>query len=308
VRWPSGAATPLYPDSTAAWRCSSRRRPGCSGVRVCIQGLVLLSFTIVCCGLAPAADFEHLRGDRVGWARLKTPGEHWNRHSQSDPVLMQFVRENTSLNIDPTWYAADSESLEEMSKYPLLFSQDIYVIRSRKAKAGLAEYLRRGGFLLIDSCCNRGVTASEDLFLNQQRQLLTEILPEASVVSLPSSHPVYRCYFQIPEGRPPHTFFQNVYDPNKARHGLYGIQIGTRLAGIISLSGLQCGWDKQIAPAGHDVKCMKMLVNIYVYAMIQVGSVLGAVQKGEKVQNNLQQTVSYEEAVAISEPVNMWVD
>ena len=40
-----------------------------------------------------------------------------------------------------------------------------------------------------------------------------------------------------------------------------------RLAGVISLSGLQCGWDGMVAPAGHNVECMKMLVNIYTYAL-----------------------------------------
>ena len=45
--------------------------------------------------------------------------------------------------------------------------------------------------------------------------------------------------------------------------------IGTRMAGLISLSGLQCGWDHMVAPPGNDVACMRMLVNIYIYAMTQ---------------------------------------
>ena len=86
---------------------------------------------------------------------------------------------------------------------------------------------------------------------------------------LPPSHDVYRCHFEIPNGHPPHTYFTNVYDPRKARLGLYGINIGNRLAGIVSMSGLQCGWDHMISPAGHDLDCMRMLVNIYIYAMMQ---------------------------------------
>src|SRR5438128_1383224 len=35
---------------------------------------------------------DDLRGERVGWARLKTPSPHWKRHSGSDPVLMKFFR------------------------------------------------------------------------------------------------------------------------------------------------------------------------------------------------------------------------
>ena len=87
----------------------------------------------------------------------------------------------------------------------------------------------------------------------------------------PSTHQVYGCYFQIPGGRPPHTFSSNIYDPAFAKHGLYGVEIGSRMVGIISLSGLQCGWDGMIAPPGHVAACMRMLVNIYVYAMLQNG-------------------------------------
>ena len=72
---------------------------------------------------APGQTADELRGERVGWARLKTPSEYWRRHATGDPVLMRFMRENTSLNIDPTWYVADIEKLDEMCAYPLVFSQ-----------------------------------------------------------------------------------------------------------------------------------------------------------------------------------------
>lgn len=218
-----------------------------------------------------AVEADKLRGDHVGWARLKTSSEYWMRHSQSDPVLLKFFREETTLNIDPRWYAADVEKLDEMSQYPLLFSQGIHMVESKTGRANLAEYIRRGGFLLIDACCHRRVTPNDDVFLQQQQTILEQTVPEARVVALPSNHPVYRCQFEIPDGKPPHTFYLNAYDAHKASFGLYGLQIGTRTAGIISLSGLQCGWDTSIKPPGHEFLCMRMLVNIYVYAMMQGG-------------------------------------
>jgi hypothetical protein len=214
---------------------------------------------------------DNLRGDRVGWARLKTPSPEWLRHSASDPILMQFFRQQTTLNIDPTWYSADVENLAEMCKYPLLFSQAVNMVADDSGRNNIGEYIRRGGFLLIDACCNRLINPNFDVFLQQQADLFAIALPEAKVVPLPSSHEIYRCRFQIPDGRPPHTFYQNIYDPQKAAHGLYGIMIGSRMAGLVSLSGLQCGWDNMVAPAGHNVACMQMLVNIYIYAMMQGG-------------------------------------
>lgn len=221
---------------------------------------------------AQPAALNPLRAESVGWARLKTPSQWWMRHATGDPVLMHFIRENTTLNIDPTWYVADVENLKQMCGYPFLFSQGIHMLRSDSSKANLAEYIRRGGFLLIDACIYDAITPDPDAFLAGQIDLLATILPEARIVPLPPNHLVYRCFFQIPDHKPPHTFSNNIYDPQWAKHGLYGIMIGPRLAGIISLSGLQCGWARMIAPPGHDVACMKMLVNIYLCAMMQGGA------------------------------------
>lgn len=234
-----------------------------------LSWLLTLALLICASTAARTQDLDKLRGERVCWARLKTPSLHWMRHATGDPVLMNFLRDQSSLNIDPTWYVADSERLNEMCSYPLLFSQGVGVVTNSTASANIAEYMRRGGFLLIDACINKDITPDPDVFLAQQIRFLKNILPEAQVEALPSSHSVYQSYFRFPEGRPPHTYYNNHYDSRWAKHGLYAIKIGTRVAGIISLSGLQCGWDKMVAPSGHDVLCMKMLVNIYVYAMLQ---------------------------------------
>lgn len=233
---------------------------------------LLLAGAVFTPGLAAlGGGLDELRGDRVGWARLKTPSPYWLRHSTGDATLMQFIRQQTTLNIDPTWYVADVESLPEMCKYPLLFSQGVHMVQSATGHGNVAEHVRRGGFLLVDACCNRDVTPDFDAFLQQETDFLAVALPEAKVVSLPSSHEIYRCCFQIPDGHPPHTFFKNIYDAQKAAHGLYGVMIGQRMAGLITLSGLQCGWDHMVAPVGNDVACMRMLVNIYIYAMMQGG-------------------------------------
>jgi hypothetical protein len=218
-----------------------------------------------------AVERNNLRSERVGWARLKTASQSWMRHANGDPGLMRFIREHTSLNIDPTWQVADVENLDEMRQYPLLFSQGIHVLQTAASKSNVVEYIHRGGFLLVDACCNPGATPSEEEFLAQHIQLLGGILPKAKVVLLPPEHPVYRCFFNIPDHHPPHTFYGHVYNARKAKHGLHGIMIGNRMAGLISLSGMQCGWSPMgtLPPPGHREDCMKMLVNIYVYAMMQ---------------------------------------
>lgn len=224
--------------------------------------------------LAFAANFDHLRGDRVGWARLKTPSTQWRRHAGSDPILTNFFRDETTLNIDSSWYVADADDLSQLCRYPLLFSQGVAAVNGPLGQRNIAEYIRRGGFVLVDACHDSHVTPDFDQFLRDQITFYSAILPEAQMVTLPNTHDVYRCHFQIPDGKPPHTFMGNVYDAAKARHGLYGLMIGSRLAGIVGLCGWQCGWDHvtengMSTPAGLDVACMQMVVNIYIYAMIQ---------------------------------------
>jgi len=220
-----------------------------------------------------ASAVDKLRGDRVGWARLKTPSPDWKRHAGSDPILTKFFRDETTLNIDATWYVADANDLGELCRYPFLFSQGVGVITDQPSRSNLAEYIHRGGFLLVDACHDIHVTPDFDEFLRLQIAFYSAALPEARVVALPATHEIYRCHFQIPDGRPPHTFMSNVYDPNKVRYGLYGVMIGLRLAGVISLCGWQCGWDHveypSPSPVGTDVACMRMVVNIYIYAMAQ---------------------------------------
>jgi hypothetical protein len=219
--------------------------------------------------------FDHLRSDRVGWVRLKTPSTQWRRHAGADPVLTRFFRDETTLNIDPVWYVADADNMDELRRYPLLFSQGVSFITSDVGRSNLAEYVRRGGFVLVDACHDPRVTPDFDQFLRDQIAFYALVLPEAQIVSLPPTHDVYRCHFQIPDGKPPHTFASNIFDPRKVRHGLYGVMLGSRMAGIISLCGWQCGWDHvtenpSAAPVGiEDVACMRMVVNIYIYAMMQ---------------------------------------
>jgi hypothetical protein len=211
---------------------------------------------------APAVE---TRGGRVGWARLVTPSEHWQRHARADLTLSNFIRSKTSLNMDPQWYSANPATVEQLCVYPLIFTNNLTDVRDAQQRKNLGEYVKRGGFLLIDSCINNGVTPDPDRFLAQHTALMAALWPSARVLPLPPTHAVYRQYFAMRD-TPPHSYMQQRYDPKWARHGLYGVFEGERMIVLISLSGLQCGWDNY-GPPGHAEECMKMLVNIYVHAM-----------------------------------------
>ena len=93
------------------------------------------------------------------------------------------------------------------------------------------------------------------------------IAPGAEVRRLPDTHDVYRQYFTLKE-TPPHTFMNDTFDARWSHHGLYGVFSGGRMVALITLSGLQCMWashpDREAATGS-----MKLIVNVYVYAMTQ---------------------------------------
>jgi len=225
---------------------------------------------IGCLLLMPTVAFAKAPGElyrgKIEWARLSNPDPQWHRHADSDPRLLQFIRDNTTLNIDTTWYAANVENLREMTAYPFLFSSGIHFITDEDGRKNIREYLLRGGFIFIDACINTDVNPDPDAFLKMQVDAFQAILPKFKIERLPPDHPIFRSCFAMKEGLP-HTYMKDIYNPAWAKHGLYGVYSGNRFVGLISLSGLQCAWAGNGPTMEHRINCMKMMVNIYVYVV-----------------------------------------
>lgn len=205
-------------------------------------------------------------GGKVEWARLKTASPSWDRHARSDPNLLQFIRSSTTLNIDPVWHVADVENLQQMCSYPFLFSEGLHHVTDAPGLQNLREYFQRGGFIFVDSCINTNINPDPDEFLKAQIATLQAIFPDARVERLPPDHEIFHNCFEMTDGLP-HTYMANVYNPAWAKHGLYAVYAGDHFVSLISLSGLQCGWDGMKPDPEHIANCMKMMVNIYVYAI-----------------------------------------
>lgn len=196
------------------------------------------------------------RGGRVGWARLVTGSSSWSVHNGNDPLLAKFIREQTSLNIDPTCYPVEPAQLEKLCAYPLIFTNNLTNVRDPKHLANLREYLRRGGFIYIDRCVNLSFSLEQEIFYQRHLALFAQFLPGAEVRELDDAHPINHCYFTTgPKNR----------GSNARNHsGIYGVFDQGRLVVLLSNANFQCGW-----PQSRDrgAASMKMIANIYVYAM-----------------------------------------
>ncbi len=229
-----------------------------------VVGRLLLSLILfVGVVAARAAETAPPRGGRVGWGRLINQGARWTTHQDNDPQLASFIRTQTSLNMDPVCYPIDVAKLDRLCEFPFVFTNDFAAVRNPRARQNVAEYLRRGGFLYVDACVSHNVTPDFNLFLKQQRAAFAEIFPNAEIRRLPEDHVLFHSYFEV---REPdfHLAYDREISRDESNDGFYGVFEGKRMIALISLRGLQCAWGPQPVriPA-----CMKMIVNIYVYAM-----------------------------------------
>lgn len=204
------------------------------------------------------------RGGRVGWARLITPNAQWDLHSDQDPKLATFIRTQTTLNIDPTWYSVDPANLEKLCAYPFVYVKELTRVTNDGDLNNIREYLLRGGFICIDPCVNGFSPAEKVQLVREHAKVFTRLFPRSDVRELPDSHEIFRCYFPVT--------VDGLYTPDMLERGaikppqigLRGVFLGERMIAVISITGLECGWPEtpQRVPA-----CMGLIVNSYVYAM-----------------------------------------
>lgn len=224
--------------------------------------LVLAALLAVAASRANAVELP--RGGRVGWARLITSDSNWSVHGGNDALLADFVRSKTTLNLDATTYSVNPTDLDKLCAYPLVFTNNLVHLRDAKGFDNLREYLKRGGFLWVDACVNPSITGMPfDKFRKRHAELFTKLFPKSELRLLRDDHEIYSCYFAVnldvlynrKRGGPPAP---------DADSGVYGFFEGDRMVGLLSLSALQCGWPNK---PPRVPECMKMVTNIYVYAM-----------------------------------------
>ena len=123
----------------------------------------------------------------------------------------------------------------------------------------LRDYILKGGFIYFDACCGR------QGFVDSVRRELAVIFPERRLEPLPADHPIYRCYYDVPEVA--YTPYANI--SGMAPPPFEGIDIGCRTAVLFSPFDLSCGWDMHTHDtcAGVQAKyALQLGANMMAYA------------------------------------------
>ena len=127
-------------------------------------------------------------------ARLKfNGGGDWYNDPQEDVGLLNYVRDHTNIDVNPTYEFVEITN-EKFFSYPFLYItahgnisfSDIEIQRMR-------TYLENGGFLYAD----------DDYGMDKPfRREIKKIFPEQDLVELPFSYGLYHCQFDFPKGPP----------------------------------------------------------------------------------------------------------
>lgn len=235
-----------------------------------------LSSSALCLPTAAAEDLRRVefgpgsanpdKGAASHWARLKftikDPSWHvdWRAHPAGDIRLVRAINLVTTANLREQWNVVDVENLDELIRVPFIFAHaQVEPEFTEQGRKNLAEYLERGGFLLVDDCVK--TEHEPDVFFQSMKVLLPELLPGSRWEPLGPDHPVFHCHYDLPNGQP-HVQGRN--------HGAFGLMHRNRMVAYLTASDLHCAW---VSAGWFDSKleedALRMGVNIYVHAMTQ---------------------------------------
>jgi hypothetical protein len=183
-------------------------------------------------------------------------GGDWYANPSSVPNLIQFVSQNTTIQLDPE-EAIVKPGGTQIFQYPFVYMTGHgRFLLSPEDASNLRSYLTSGGFLHVDD--NYGM----DKYVRME---LKKVFPELDLVELPFDHPIYHQQFDFPKGLP------KVHEHDKkAPQGLALIWEGRVVCFYTYECDLGDGWeDPQVHNDPEEVRqqALRMGANIFIYAL-----------------------------------------
>ncbi len=185
-------------------------------------------------------------------------GGDWYANPSSLPNLLGFISEETGfpLATQPAHVRLTDPALRE---YPYLYitGHGNIHLSDREVEA-LRTYLDGGGFLHADD--NYGLDRSF-------RREIARVFPDAELVEVPLSHPIYHLVFDFPMGLP------KIHEHDGLPAQGFGIFRNGRLVVYYSYqSDLGDGWENQSVhhdPDSLRQAALRMGTNLFAYALAQ---------------------------------------
>jgi hypothetical protein len=190
--------------------------------------------------------------------RLKySGGGDWYNDPKEEINMMEYLKKNTSIEVDEPKFTYVDISSDEIFDYPFIFMTGHGNISFTEEEAKrLRTYLERGGFLYADD--DYGMD-------NAFRREMKKVFPEQEMEELPFNNKIYSCHYSFPKGLP------KIHEHDGKPPQGFGYFINGRLCVFYTYeTNISDGWDDPEEfndPPEKREEAFKMGTNIIVYAL-----------------------------------------
>jgi hypothetical protein len=198
------------------------------------------------------------------FTRLMYESGNWDVDQRMPSNLLTSLIDHTGLRIDPVERVIPLADPRMMSAPFCYLSGHKLVEFNPDERRNFEAYVRRGGFVFVDDC-NHDI---DGLFARSFEAEMARIFGADALHKLPAAHPLYRSFFEFPDGPPATGFELNGWGDDLVHEYLKGIEIDGRLGVLYSNKDYGCEWD-------YDWRNKRWLaedntrfaVNIVIYAL-----------------------------------------
>jgi hypothetical protein len=205
------------------------------------------------------------RSHEFAFARLRYTSGDWDYNPKVAANVLNSVVEYTSIPVYPEEIVIAADS-DELLAFPFLFMTGHKLVRFSEHERGrLRAFVEHGGLLFSDDC-NHDVAGLYALSFEEE---MRTIFPgDRTLEKIPNDHPLYRSFFQFPDGPPQTVHELNGWGDDLVHDYLRGVERRSRLGVLYSNKDYGCEWDydwrnKRFQRDDNT----RFAVNIVVYAM-----------------------------------------
>jgi len=180
------------------------------------------------------------RAHEFVFARLRYDSGDWDYNPKVAANILNSVVEYTNIPVYPEEIVITADS-DELLSFPFLFMTGHKLVRFSAAERDrLRRFAERGGLLFSDDCNHDVAGLYATSFEQEMRRAFAET---GALDKLPRSHPLYRAFFQFPDGPPQTAHELNGWGDDLVHDYLRGVTVKQRLAVLYSNKDYGCEWD-----------------------------------------------------------------
>ena len=214
---------------------------------------------------ATATRLASPKGSEFVFARLRYESGDWDYNPKVAANVLDAVLQYTTIPVYPQEVVIGADS-EQLLSFPFLFMTGHTLVRFSDAeRENLIRFVDNGGVLFSDDC-NHDI---DGLYAKSFEDEMRRAFPgKDTLAKIPSSHALYRSFFEFPEGPPQTSHELNGWGDDIVHDYLRGVTRHGRLGVIYSNKDYGCEWDydwrnKRFRRDDNT----RFSVNLVVYAM-----------------------------------------